>query len=700
MSMNFFIKGRIKEIEIEDVFLDKLAQQNERTHFVSSKKLEVPLDKNGFFSLLVFGFVIFGFLAGFTFYLQAQGKDKYESLAQQNKFINFNLTAERGIIYDRDMVPLVKNESTFNLWLKKSELPANRANEIIGRVVPVLGQPASFFRDQLETAAQDDILIEKNLNHQQLVLLSAIESEIPGFKIQKTVSRKYETPRSLSHILGYLGKISQDEIGIMKENNYEFSDSIGKEGVEGFYESILRENKGIVKFEKTAQGKIISQEVVQYPGSGKSLVLAINSKMQKKSEEALVRVLRESGASKGAVVILDSSNGEILTSVSWPSFDNNLFAGGISQSDFEKLNQDKNNPQLNRVIAGLYPTGSSIKPVMGTAALEEGIITENTSLYCPAKLCVVHQYDEGADCYPDNAYHGTTDIKKAIAESVNPFFFMIGGGYTAPSASSPYFDSRLPKNFEGLGILKIDKYLNLFGFGAKTMIDLPGEAEGRVPTPEWKEQYFSTPLTQKWYLGDTYNLSIGQGYFLATPLQLAQAYVPIANKGRMFQPKVAKEILTAEGAKEDIPPVLIKENFISSSTLRIIRQGMRQTVASPSGSAYYLSDLPVAVAAKTGTAQIYPKKEIYENWLAVFAPYGESAIAEKKPPIVMVILVEEVPGVQRTAQNVAREILQWYYGSQEPSDKSSRSGDALAPAMTTTTAQSADEASSSSTSSP
>jgi len=661
--MNLFIKRKVKEIEVEDVFLDKLAQQRERVHSASNKKLEVPLDKNGFFSLLILGFVVFGLLAYSAFYLQVQGKEKYESLAQQNKFINFNLAAERGLVYDRNMDPLVRNQSTFDLWLKKSELPSDRVDDILAEVAPIINQSAAFLQEQLKESSQDDLLIEENLNHQQLVLLSAKESEIPGFNLQKSVTRRYEAPRSLSHVLGYLGKINQDELEILETNNYEFSDSIGKEGIERTYESVLRENKGIIKFERTAQGKIISQEIAQYPSSGQSLVLAIDARLQQKAEETLIKVLQESRAGKGVVIILDSSNGEILTSISWPSFDNNLFADGISQDDFEKLNQDKNNPQLNRAMAGLYPTGSSIKPIMGVAALEEGIITEKTTLFCPATLCVAHQYDQGADCYPDNAYHGYTDIFKAISESVNPFFFMIGGGYTAPLASSPYFDARMPKKFEGLGVLKIDEYLTKFGFGQKTKVDLPGEMEGRAPTPEWKEEYFSTPLSQKWYLGDTYNLSIGQGYFLATPLQLAAGYVPIANQGKMFQPKVGKKILAVNGDEQEIPPVLVKENFVSASTLKTIRQAMRQTVTSPFGSAHYLNDLPVGVAAKTGTAQIYPNKEVYHNWLALFAPYDDLASASnnEKPPIVMVVLIEEVPGLQRAAQNAAKEILQWYY---------------------------------------
>jgi penicillin-binding protein 2 len=232
---------------------------------------------------------------------------------------------------------------------------------------------------------------------------------------------------------------------------------------------------------------------------------------------------------------------------------------------------------------------------------------------------------------------------------------MIGGGYDAPPISSKYFDSRLPRHFEGLGVERINKYLRLFGLGKETGIDLPGEVEGRVPTPEWKKNYFKDPVNQKWYLGDTYNLSIGQGFILATPLQIATAFQAIANGGKIFKPKIAKEILDAEGkVKKELNPEILKENFVSKESLRIAKEGMCQAVSSPSGSAFYLSTLPVKVCAKTGTAQIYPKKEIYHNWITVFGP-------SENPEILLTVVIEEVKGTRIVAQKVAKQILEWYF---------------------------------------
>jgi len=346
----------------------------------------------------------------------------------------------------------------------------------------------------------------------------------------------------------------------------------------------------------------------------------------------------------------------VLASVSLPGFDNNLFSRGISSEELKALKENPLKHQLKRAIGGLYPTGSAIKPFIALAALEENIIDPQKELYCPLELCVPNQYNpEEAECFSDNSFHGWTNFKRAIAESVNPYFFMLGGGYKAPKSTSPFYDERLPRNQEGLGARRIEQYLKLFGFGTSTKVDLPGELSGRIPTPEWKEQYFSTAEGRKWYLGDTYNLSIGQGYFLATPLQLALAVSVIANGGVLFEPQFTNKIIEAEtGAVREVPAEVVRKDFLKQENLRLVREAMREAVRSPAGSAYLLNSLPVKVAAKTGTAQTHPSKEVYHNWITVFAPYDN-------PEIVLVVLAEKVQGLQVVAKRVANEILYWYF---------------------------------------
>ncbi len=667
----FFKKNRLvkrprKEIDIEEIFLDKLARRKEQESEIANIKLEVPLAKASFLFLMAFVIFIFLVFTAFTFWLQIFNYKNYVLLAQKNNSIVAHFSAERGIIYDRNMKQLVKNEATFDLYLNINKLPENiKPAQALKEISALLDWQAGkeffswqeFFAtsSQEENPAVKSVLVKQNLTQMDLVLLETKKEQMPFWEVKKHIVRHYTPDACLGHILGYLGKISPEEFESLQKN-YDFADYIGRQGIEKSYENILKEKKGIIQIERDALGNELSQKVIAQPGSGDHLVLSLDLALQQKAFSSLNQALAEIGATKGVVIALNPQNGEILAMVSLPCYDNNLFARGITSEEFKLINENKNNPLLNRAIAGLYPTGSAIKPFMASAALEEKVITPSTTLFCPLKICIENQYQKGeATCFPDNKFHGLTDVKRAIAESVNPFFYMIGGGYQAPKSSSQFFNPDLPRNFTGLGIARIKKYLENFGFNSETGIDLPSEAKGRVPDPAWKEKFFNTPLTQMWYLGDTYNLSIGQGYFLATPLQLAMGYSSIANGGKLIKPHLAKSFLSSTSTLAiDFVPEITRENFISTSTLEIVRQGMRQTVTSPAGNAFSLNSLSVAVAAKTGTAQSYGKAEIYNNWIGVFAPY-------EKPEIVLVVMIEEVPGLRGSAQQTAKSILSWYF---------------------------------------
>jgi len=662
-----------KEIEIEEIFLDKFAKKREQEKDTANIKLEVPLKRANFVVLMALVFLIFLFFFSFVFYFQVIKNEEYSAQAQKNNSLVAHFSAERGIIYDRNMEQLVKNEATFDLYLNTAKLPATTTTDIaLENLYNLVGWRVE--KESLDFST-GNVLIKEGLSQMDLVLLETKKTQMPFLETKKHIVRHYQANACLGHILGYLGKISQDEF-VSLEENYDFSDYIGRAGVEKTYENVLREKKGVIQIERDALGNELSQEVISQPSSGDHLVLSLDLALQQKAVTALTQTLADIGGSKGVVIALNPQNGEVLAFVSMPCFDNNLFSFGITQSDLDKLNANKSNPLLNRAISGLYPTGSTIKPFMASAGLEEGIITPKTTLYCPATLCVENQYNKGeANCFPDNKFHGWTNVKRAIAESVNPFFYMVGGGYQSPGPNSKFYVPEMPKNFVGLGIARVKEYLNLFGFGEKTGIDLPSEQEGRVPDPVWKQNYFTTALEQKWYLGDTYNLSIGQGYLLATPLQLAVGYASIANGGKLIQPHLAKSFLNSQtNEATDFVPKITRENFISTSTLQTVREGMRQTVTSPAGNAYSLNSLPVEVAAKTGTAQSYGKAEIYNNWIGAFAPYDN-------PEILLVVMVEEVPGLRGSAQQTAKSILSWYFAPKKPAPTKQEN---LGPAPTST----------------
>ena len=619
------------EINVEDIYLDNAFKRREEE--IEDIKMEVPLKRTNFFILIFFILILLGALLGFSLRLQAENEE-YRELAERNKYISFHYASERGIVYDRNMNQLVHNEASFNLFLDKSK--------VIKGAFPSFLISDELFKKALESTSSEEVLLKKNLSHQDLVLFEARKEDFPFLEVRKNILRKYERDACLGHVLGYLGKVSKQELDSFEE--YDLNDYIGKAGLEKVYESILKEKKGVVQVERTADGEEISRKIVSLPQSGESIVLSLDLDLQKKAVQSLSSVLNNVGSEKGVVIALDPRNGEVLSLVSLPCYDNNLFSGGISIEDWERINQDENNPQLNRAIGGVYPTGSTIKPFIALAALEEGVVEEDTSLYCPSELCIENQYNpDEAQCFPDWEYHGWSDIKRAIAESVNPFFYMLGGGYTSPGPSSKFYNAYLPKKLDGLGAEKLAFYLKKFSFGEEAGIDLEGEMKGRVPSPEWKEEYFSTALEQKWYLGDSYNLSIGQGYLLSTPLQLANAVSMIANNGALLRPHFLKK------EKE-----VLKEYVASLDSLRIVREGMRQTVSS--GSATRLNSLEEKCAAKTGTAQVYSNRDIYHNWIAVFSPY-------ENPEIVLVVLIEEVEGIKVAAQNVAKDILSWYFSS-------------------------------------
>jgi penicillin-binding protein 2 len=391
--------------------------------------------------------------------------------------------------------------------------------------------------------------------------------------------------------------------------------------------------------ERNALGNIISKEVVSLPESGKSLVLWLDSDLQRKITEELDRIIKSVGAKKGAAVALDPKTGGVLSLVSIPSFDNNIFQKGADPKEVEKLLQDPEEPLFDRVISGTYLTGSTIKPLIASAALEEKIISPNKKINDDKGFITIPNpwNPDAPTIKKDWTIHGWTDMRKAIAESCNVYFYTVGGGY---------------EEQKGLGVARIKEYLDLFGWEDKTGIDLPGEVAGFVPDKEWKKN----TIGESWIDGDTYNLSIGQGFIKITPLEVATAFSAIANGGKLLEPQVVQKIIDSEkNVIEESQPKITRENFIDPKNIEIVREGMRWAVTgqnSPQASSVLLNSLPVSAAAKTGTAEL--GGDHYNNWVTVFAPYDD-------PQIVLTIVIENVEKAQIAALPVAKEVLQWYF---------------------------------------
>lgn len=585
------------------------------------------------FALIFFMSILFGRVA----WLQIVKGDYYYELAEGNRIRIERVEAKRGIIYDSKMQPLVRNVANFLLYFIPADLPKdeNDLSDLIGEAASILGIDKEEIMKKLSFVephsleAYQPLFITDNIEYEKAIKLYLKSFEMPGVVVSSRTRREYElSSLSLSHILGYTGKISEEELDKFGDE-YLMIDYVGKMGLEYFWENELKGKSGKKQIEVDALGKekkIISDTD---PVDGHNLVLSLDTELQDKIEEITNKYLDDLGLKKASIIVMDPNNGEILALVSLPGFDNNVFARGISQEEYKKLLEDPSHPLFNRSISGEYPSGSTFKMIMASAALQEKIISENTKFLSTGGLRI------GQWFFPDwrAGGHGVTDVRKGIADSVNTFFYYIGGGY---------------EDFKGLGVDKIAAYSKLFGLGEQSGIDLPGEASGFIPSRGWKEEV----KNERWYIGDTYHLSIGQGDLLVTPLQVANYTSVFANGGKLYRPHLVKKILSGKDQDiQDIEEEPVKEDFIDDYNIMIVRQGMRQTITS--GSATSLQSVPVAVAGKTGTAQWSTTKDPHA-WFTGFAPYDE-------PKIVVTVLLEEGRGETHPAIPLAKEILTWYF---------------------------------------
>jgi len=593
--------------------------------------------------LLIFSMSI---LFARTAWLQVVKGDYYFSMAEGNRIRIERIEPKRGIVYDRNGVSLVRNKANFILYFIPIDIPEDieKRNDLFKKIISVVGDLSVDELNEIYGSVKigslesyRPLFVKEDVEYEDAIKLYLQSDKMPGVMISNKIRREYNLhSMTLSHVLGYTGKINPEEL---KNSGDEYSmiDYIGKMGIEYFWENELKGVNGKKQIEVDALGyekKIISEVEAE---DGHNLVLSLDVAMQKKMEEIVVSYLEKLDLGKASAVVLDPNNGEVLTLVSYPSYNNNAFARGITQEEYKTLIEHPDNPLFNRAVSGEFPSGSTIKPVMAAAALQEGVISEHTSFLSTGGIRI------GQWFFPDwlAGGHGVTDVRKAIAQSVNTFFYYIGGGHDG---------------FTGLGLERIIEYEEKFGLGAQTGIDLAGEADGFLPTREWKEEVKNEP----WYIGDTYHLSIGQGDLLATPLQVANFTAFFANGGIIYRPHLIKQILSGDDELlVNVDGVVVREGFIDDYNVEVVRQGMRKTVTE--GSARSMSILPVSSAGKTGTAQ-WSSKHDNHAWYTGFAPYEE-------PELAFTVLVEEGKEGSAVAVPIMREFLTWYYTEYKPIEK-------------------------------
>lgn len=617
----FKVRRTEHDIKTEDIFLDAAMQKKkERYKSPGYGQIETALSQKTF--TLVYGvfLLVIIFFGVFSFYLQTFKHDFYAEKSEKNRYISGIIEAERGIIYDKNFNQLVSNTQVFSLACNFSDLPEDQdlfKSEVVF-LSRLLGISENEIMQKIENEKNknnNQTIIFNNLDIDKIIILETKKETLPGFNVIKESTRNYADAESLSLLLGFVSRDSKS----------------GQLGLEKQYDEYLKEVPGIFEKIRKQADESTEEKIVKAPEPGNNLVLNIDMDLQKKISEFLKQDLADYKAKAGSVVVLDPNTGAVLSLVSLPSFDSNIFSKTLSAEDYNKMINSANTSFYNRSIAGEYPIGSTIKPIIASAALQEGIITAQTII----------NDDKGGLLLGDGTFkkdwavHGLTDLNKAIAESCDTYFYMVGGGY---------------QNFKGLGIDKIDYYLNDFGLGEITGIDIPGETSGFIPTADWKKE--KTGIT--WYPGDTYNISIGQGYMKATPLQLAIATSAIANGGKLYKPWVVSSILDKNNnIIKAFESELISQVSVDLNYLEQVRTAMRQTVLSDAGTARSLQWMPVSSAAKTGTAQT-GKNEIYHNLITLFAPY-------ENPEIVITIIIESVPYETGVANLLARQIMEYYF---------------------------------------
>jgi len=565
----------------------------------------------------------------------------YSRLALVNRVHRIPLVAERGVIYDRHGVQLVINQPAWSLDLTTSALPSDdaaRATELAE-----VAQLAALSRTELtvrldqDTDAYRPFSVKSGLTDVQAQTANERLPSLPGVTLQRTAVRRYLDPELFSHLLGYVGPINAQEFKTLGPKGYLPDEVVGQAGLEAGLEDVLRGTDGWEDVLTDANGQVVKVLDKQAPIPGRSVYLSIDSGLQKSVHDTLVAGLTKAGSKAGASVVVDPRTGEVMAMVSYPSYDDNLFANGISQADYQKLLNDPARPLFDRAIAGEYPPGSTFKMITGAAALQEGKITGSTILDCPANLTF------GAWTYWDWAHYdlGLMNVVKALPTSCDTFFYQVAN-LVGPDAMAAYARD--------------------FGYGAVPGIELPGAAAGVAPTPAYKLQVCPYPTGSpdcNWNVGDTVTMGIGQSYVLATPLIQAMYAAALGNGGTLLRPTLVHEVTDGAGkVLQHSSPITVRQVPVDPQNLELLRTGMHQSLTGNWGTAAIARSLGFKWdgGCKTGTAQFGGSGVNLPSqaWFIDFAPYVD-------PEFASATILEDAGFGEFTAEPVAVQFMNYYH---------------------------------------
>lgn len=602
--------------------------------------VEVPLGNGPFVYLGIFAALTGLIFFGRILYLSVLRGEYYAARAEANVLELSRLSAPRGIIYARDGSVLAENKATFWAILNQKEFLSRKdlEEETLSTIERVLFAPRSEVWRLIAESVEGDlvrpVVLSSDLSQGQLVELQG--ANLPTIEIRQNFNRVYGSGRIFSSVIGYIGRVGPDDL--KGNSGLSGEDFMGRGGVESYYDNSLRGTIGLVERKRDARGVVLEEKQKSEPASGEALRLTVDPGLQEYFFYRLESGLAALGRRVGVGLAFDPRNGEVLALVNLPGFDSNLFVSqGRNDEKLAALNS-KDKPLFNRAVGGAYSPGSTIKPLVAVAALKEGVVNLTRKIFSAGYIDIPNPYkpDEFTR-YEDWRYQGSVSLRAAIAQSSNVYFYAVGGGLPKDVAPPEVLSGG--DYIGGLGISRLHDWWQKFLLGKRTGIDLPGEVEGLLPTPQWKEEQTGTP----WLLGDTYNVSIGQGDLLVTPLQLLGYISAIANGGRIWGPHVNMEL--------EPKPLADLSGF--ASEIKEVKAGMREAVTSPMGTAYLLHDLGFSIGAKTGTVQV--RGGAQENAIFVgFAPF-------EKPEIAILILVENAVEGSLNTVPIAKDVLNWYY---------------------------------------
>ncbi len=654
--------------------------------------------------LRIITILIFVALAGQLAVLQFVRGADYQETATFNRIRVIRNEGARGVVYDRDGRMLARNTARFGIALIPASLPDDPDYEVSQQKRLALYEELLLIIAEAQAAAQQEttdteaefdpidsslivgesnpppsevltieeidalvaqreagsafqpVLVAKNMPREVALRVEEQRFRLPGVELLLDAMRDYPSGSDFSHVLGYMGPIPQETQDIYEENGYAPDAWVGWAGLESTFEDVLRGDPGVRIIEVDVNGRektVIGEERIAQPGQ--NLILSLDEELQQAMIEAMQREINPNRSHSAVAVAIDPRNGFVRGLVSLPSYDNNIFADGITIEEYQQISEAPGNPLINHAISGIYPPGSVFKMVPAAAGLQEKVITARTLLNAPGIIYVPNRN------FPDNpllaqpfvcwiyklgGYHADINVTQALGESCDIFFYKLGGGWYATE-------------FEGLGVEALAAYATEFGFGEPTGIDLPAEHGGLIPDPKWKR----IAKGERWVTGDTYNMAIGQGDVLSTPLQVASMTAAVANDGSLYRPQIVEAITDSESRLiQRMQPDLIREIPVDSNNFATVREGMWMAVNWEHGTAKDVALPDVTVAGKTGTAEFFDPDIPRDGrgnlpthaWFTSYAPFEE-------PEIVVTVFVFNGGEGSEVAAPIAQDILRSYF---------------------------------------